>query len=218
MLTDTACRNLKPRGFSLKKSDSGGLYLLVKPNGSKHWYLAYRFGGRQKKLSFGPYPVVTLAAARECRDAAKLALSQGSDPGLLKQIAKRERAMAKMTFGERADDFYAKQKAEGLAQKTLIRTERMVRYLKAEFGDRPFDDVARQEFRPEFLGWLKKYEKTGKLETVGRLRSTAEQIFDYGDAAGTCINPARNLGKQLIKKTAVPRPALVDPVVAGTLF
>jgi integrase len=218
MLTDTACRNLKPPAYPLKKSDGGGLYLLIKPNGSKHWYMAYRFGGRQKKLSFGPYPVVTLAAARECRDAAKVSLSQRSDPGLLKQIAKRERAMAKMTFGERADDFYAKQKAEGLGQKSLVRTERMIRYLKAEFGNRPFDEVARQEFRPEFLGWLKKYEKTGKLETVGRLRSTAEQIFDYGDAAGTGINPARNLSKQLIKKTVVPRPALVDPVAAGTLF
>jgi len=218
MLTDTACRNLKPPAHPLKKSDGGGLYILVQPNGSKHWYLAYRFGGRQKKLSFGPYPVVTLAAAREYRDAAKVALSQGSDPGLLKQIAKRERAMAKMTFGEQADDFYAKQKAEGLGQKTLVRTERMIRYLKAEFGNRPFDDVARQEFRLEFLGWLKKYEKTGKLETVGRLRSTAEQIFDYGDAAGTGINPARNLSKQLIKKTVVPRPALVDPGAAGKLF
>jgi integrase len=218
MLTDTACRNLKPPAYPLKKSDGGGLYILVQPNGSKHWYMAYRFGGRQKKLSFGPYPVVTLAAAREYRDAAKVALSRGSDPGLLKQIAKRERAMAKMTFGERADDFCAKQKAEGLGQKTLVRSERMIRYLKAEFGDRPFEDVARQEFRSEFLGWLKKYEKTGKLETVGRLRSTAEQIFDYGDDAGTGINPARNLGKQLIKKTAVPRPALVDPVAAGKLF
>lgn len=213
-----SCRNLKPQAYPLKKSDGGGLYILVQPNGSKHWHLAYRFGGRQKKLSFGPYPVVTLAAARESRDGAKLALSQGSDPGLLKKIARRERAMAKMTFGERADDFYAKQKAEGLGPTTLVRTERMIRYLKAEFGNRPFEDVARQEFRPEFLGWLKKYEKTGKLETVGRLRSTAEQIFDYGDANGTGINPARNLSKQLIKKTVTPRPALVDPVAACKLF
>ncbi len=63
MLTDTACRNLKPRAFPLKKSDGGGLYILVQPNGSKHWHMAYRFGGRQKKLSFGPYPVVTLSQA-----------------------------------------------------------------------------------------------------------------------------------------------------------
>jgi integrase len=218
MLTDTACRNLKPRAKPFKRSDGGGLYLLVTSSGSKHWYMAYRFGGRQKKLSFGGYPVVTLAAAREVRDAAKVSLSEGSDPGVLKKVAKRERAMVKVSFGERADDFYAKQKAEGLGQNALVRTERMIRYLKAEFGKRPFADVAKQEFRSEFLGWLKKYEKTGKLETVGRLRSTAEQIFDYGDVAGTGINPARNLSKQLIKKTVTPRPALVDPAAAGKLF
>jgi integrase len=180
--------------------------------------MGYRFAGRQKKLSFGPYPVITLTMARGRREGARLSLNQGSDPGVLQQVAKRERAMVKATFGEKADDFLFKQKAEGLGQDSLVRTERMIRYLKAEFGNRPFDNVARQEFRPEFLSWLKKYEKTGKLETVGRLRSTAEQIFDYGDAAGTGINPARNLSKQLIKKTVTPRPALVDPVAAGKLF
>jgi integrase len=174
--------------------------------------------GKQKKLSFGPYPLITVSVARQRREAAKLSLSQGADPGILAQVAKRERAIVKATFGEKADDFLAKQKAEGLGEKSIVRTERMVRYLKAAFGKRPFDDVARQEFRPEFLAWLKKYEKTGKLETVGRLRSTAEQIFDYGDVAGTGINPARNLSKQLIKKTVVPRPALVDPVAACKLF
>jgi hypothetical protein len=85
--------------------------------------------------------------------------------------------------------FSPNKRAEGLGEDALVRAERMIRYLKAEFGDRPFGDVARQEFRPEFLGWLKKYEKTGKLETVGRLRSTAEQIIDYGDAAGTARIP-----------------------------
>jgi integrase len=218
MLTDAACRNLKPQAQPYKKSDGGGLYLLIKSSGSKHWHMGYRFGGTQKKLSFGAYPVITLAAARERRDAAKLALSEGSDPGVLAQVAKRERARVKVTFGEMADDFLAKQKAEGLGQKSIVRTERMIRYLKAQFGNRSFEDVARQEFRAEFLGWLKKYEKTGKLETVGRLRSTAEQIFDYGDVAGTGINPARNLSKQLIKKTVTPRPALVDPAAAGKLF
>ena len=78
MLTDTACRNLKPQTKSFKKSDGGGLYLLVKPNGSKHWYLGYRFGGRQKKLSFGAYPVVTLSAARTKRERRSRPAKEGS--------------------------------------------------------------------------------------------------------------------------------------------
>ena len=63
-LTDAACRNAKPRDRPYKLSDSGGLYLLVQTNGSRLWRMNYRFEGRQKTLSFGPYPVTLLADAR----------------------------------------------------------------------------------------------------------------------------------------------------------
>jgi hypothetical protein len=54
MLTDTAIKNLKPKGKPYKKGDEGGLYLLVQPSGSKHWYMSYRGADRrEKKLSFG---------------------------------------------------------------------------------------------------------------------------------------------------------------------
>jgi integrase len=223
MLTATVCKTLKPKPKPFKKGDEGGLYLLVQPSGSKHWHMSYRVDGKEKKLSFGQYHDetergVTLAEARVKRDAAKKAISQGIDPSAAKKAAKVERAIVKATFGQKADDFLAKQKAEGLGVKSITRTTRMIRYLKADFGDRLYDDVARQQFRPELLAFLKKYEKDGVLETVGRLRSTAEQIFDYGDANGTGINPARNLHKQLIRKKVKARAALVDPVKAGKLF
>ena len=222
MLTATVCRQLPAKDKTYKKGDEGGLYLLVQPSGSKHWHLSYRIDGKERKLSFGRYHDdpergVTLAEARVKRDAAKKAISQGIDPGAVKKAAKRNLAI-KVTFGEKADDFLAKQKAEGSGEKSVTRTERMIRYLKADFGDRPFDEVARQEFRPELLAFLKKYEKTGILETVHRLRSTAEQIFDYGDSLGTGINPARNLHRQLIKKKVTARPALVDVAKVAKLF
>jgi integrase len=218
MLTDTACRNAKPKAKPYKLSDSGGLRLLVTTKGSKLWQLSYWFGGKQKGVSFGPYPEISLVEARNQREAAKQVIRSGDDPGVVKQTAKRESAAVNVTFGDKADDFLAKQKAEGLGDKSITRTERMIRYLKAEFGTRPYDDVARQEFRPELLAFLKKYEKAGTLETVHRLRSTAEQIFDYGDSHGTGINPARNLHKQLIKKKIKSRPALVEPAKVTTLF
>jgi integrase len=221
MLTATVCRQLPAKERPYKKGDEGGLYLMVAPSGSKHWHMAYRIDGKEKKLSFGPYHDdpergVTLAEARVKRDAAKKAISQGIDPNAAKKAAKLDQA--KMTFGEKADDFLAKQKAEGLGVKSITRTERMIRYLKADFGSRPYNEVARQEFRPELLAFLKRYEKAGKLETVHRLRSTAEQIFDYGDSHGTGINPARNLHKQLIKKKPKSRPALTDSVRVAKLF
>jgi len=71
----------------LKISDGGGLYLLVKPSG-RYWRLAYRFDGKQKSLSLGVYPRMSLAQARLGRDEARALLADKIDPGLLKQQQK----------------------------------------------------------------------------------------------------------------------------------
>ncbi len=83
MLTDIKCRTEKAAGSKEKKiSDGFGLYLLVKPSGTKLWQMAYRFNGRQKKLSFGIYGSddegrVSLATARKKRDEARAAVQNG---------------------------------------------------------------------------------------------------------------------------------------------
>ena len=89
MLTDTAIRALKPGPRPIKKSDGGGLFILVTPEGTKHWRLAYRFLGKQKLLSGGPYPLVKLADARKWRDEAKLDLLAGRDPSAVRKAAKK---------------------------------------------------------------------------------------------------------------------------------
>jgi integrase len=217
MLTETACRNLKPKPAPYKKSDSGGLRLLIQPTGSKLWQLAYRFAGKQKTLAIGPYPVVTLGAAREKRDDAKRALSENNDPGVLKQEAKRERAAAQ-SFGDWADDWLEKEEAAKKDDKTLAGHKRYVRYLKAEFGS----DLVPAIKRAEVLEYLRKLEKTGKLATVSRVRSTGEQICIYADVDGTDHNPFRfskqQLKQQLMVYKAAPRPALTDPDEVAELF
>src|ERR1700691_2164817 len=120
-LTATVCRQLPAKEKTYKKGEEGGLYLIVQPSGSKHWHMAYRIDGKEKKLSFGPYHDdpergVTLAEARVKRDAAHKAISEGIDPNAAKKAAKLETA-TKVTFGDKADDFLAKQKAEGLGTK-----------------------------------------------------------------------------------------------------
>ncbi|NOT18097.1 MAG: DUF4102 domain-containing protein [Sulfuriferula sp.] len=91
-LTELQIKNFKPTNNQQKLSDSGGLYLLINamrenPNnpakpfgGGKHWKMAYRFGGKQKTLSLGVYPSVTLAQARIKRDNAKALLAEDKDP------------------------------------------------------------------------------------------------------------------------------------------
>lgn len=70
----------KPKEKPYKLSDGGGLYLEVTTNGSRYWRLKYRYAGKEKRLAFGVYPEVSLAQAREKRDAAKKLLSAGSVP------------------------------------------------------------------------------------------------------------------------------------------
>lgn len=69
-LNDTRIRALKPSVKPTKHGDSGGLLLVVNPTGSKLWRMVYRFEGKQKQLSFGTWPDVSLAEARAARDTA----------------------------------------------------------------------------------------------------------------------------------------------------
>ncbi len=81
-LSDTSARNAKPLDKPYKLSDGGGLFLLVNPSGSKYWRLKYRINGKEKLLSLGVYPQVSLKAAREKRDEIKAFIAQGIDPSI----------------------------------------------------------------------------------------------------------------------------------------
>jgi hypothetical protein len=85
----------KPKEKPYKLSDGGGLYLEVTTNGSRYWRLKYRYAGKEKRLAFGVYPEVSLAQAREKRDAAKKLLSAGSDPG---EVKKAEKIAQKLNY------------------------------------------------------------------------------------------------------------------------
>lgn len=83
------------RSRAYKLTDGGGLHLFVQPNGSKLWRMKYRFGGKEKLLSFGKYPDVPLAAARTKRDEARVCLAEGRDPGV---VQAGEQEVAESTF------------------------------------------------------------------------------------------------------------------------
>ena len=84
-LTDLTIRNTKPEKKPIKLFDSGGLFLLAKANGARLWRLKYRFGGKEKLLSFGSYPEVSLKKARDKRDKAREELADGLDPSQLRK-------------------------------------------------------------------------------------------------------------------------------------
>src|SRR5207237_1615938 len=80
MLNDTRVRSAKSREKAFKLSDERGLFLLVMPTGSRLWRLKYRVNGREKLISLGAYPDVTLKRAREKRDAARRLIAAGIAP------------------------------------------------------------------------------------------------------------------------------------------
>ena len=136
------CRSQTPSAdphtqVKLKKLvDGGGLQLWVQPSGARLWRLAYRFAGKQKLLALGVYPSCLLAKARQARDEAKRLLAQGLDPS----NERKQRAQAKAnapTFRALADEYLAKLKREARAAATLTKTEWLLAFAKAEFGDEP---------------------------------------------------------------------------------
>ena len=84
-LADVRIRAAKPAAKAYRLVDTGGLHLFVTPQGGKLWRLRYKVAGREKVLSFGPYPEVTLAATRDARDTAREELRGGQDPALAKR-------------------------------------------------------------------------------------------------------------------------------------
>ena len=105
-LTNTAIRNAKPREKPYKLADSLGLYILVNPTGSKLWRVKYRSHGVERKLALGSYPEVSLAEAREARDAARKQLTQHVDPNVAKRRAKIEASKSPLQALDAARDYF----------------------------------------------------------------------------------------------------------------
>lgn len=112
-LTDTAIRKAKPADKTQRLFDGGGLYLEISPAGGKWWRWKYRFGGKEKRLSFGTYPDTGLADARERRDAARKLLAAGIDFGEHRKAAKAAGdAAAANSFEIVGREWFAKQKTK----------------------------------------------------------------------------------------------------------
>lgn len=172
-----------------KLSDGGGLHLLVQPSGSKLWRLKYRFDGKEKLLSFGKYPGISLAAAREKRRVAKELLAQGIDPGAVAAtdtLAETDEAIPKdlptdpQTFEAVVRAWHANRE-EGLdpahAGRVLRRLERCA-----------FPDLGRKSITeispPEILSVIRKVEARGALDVSRRLKQSISQAFRFAIASG----------------------------------
>lgn len=181
----------KPKEKPYKMADGGGLYLLVKTNGSRYWRLKYRIDGKEKLLALGVYPDVSLADARAKRDEARKGIAGGIDPLEVKKEQKVEReAQVKNTFQEIALEWHkmkVKKWSAGYASDIL---EAFNKDVFPFIGQRPIADI-----KPlELLNVLKKIEDRGATEKAKKVRQRCGEVFRYAIVTGRAeYNPAPDL-------------------------
>ena len=205
-LSDTKIRNAKPADKEYTLADGQGLSVRVQTNGTKIWLYRYRFGGMRKNISFGVFPAVTLKMAREKRHDAEKLLDQRQDPAVVREAKHQEEQKTKHTFRVVGQEWLTtKFEKEHKAKATIKREKWNLGQLNREIGDRPLCEIE----PPELLTSLRCVEARGRYYTVGRLRSTASRVFQFGIGAAYCTSdPARDLKEALTKAPkGNPRPA-----------
>ncbi|ELM1620845.1 tyrosine-type recombinase/integrase [Salmonella enterica] len=202
-LTDTAIRKLRPTDKPFKLDDSAGLYLLIKPNGSKLWYMKYRIDGKEKKLAFGPWPDVSLLNARQLRDAARSKMRDGVDPSVDKKIAQQKKKNGQ-TFRQIAMNWHADHRRWSEHYATTIR-RRLEMYIFPDIGDRYIDQIVTEDL----LFTLRKVENTGFLEITARLKNYVTEIMRYAVKKQLIrSNPALDLDGEFTPPETQHYPAL----------
>ena len=178
-LTDTAVRNAKPTSKPVKMYDEAGLYLQVTPSGGKWWRFKYRYLGKEKLLSLGTYPDVTLKAAREKRDEARKHLANGNDPSAIKQSQKlEEKLKAANTLEAIGREWYAKQ-LDKWAPTTASKVKGMLeKNIYPYLGKTPITQITAKAL----LHAIQRIERDGNIETAHRVLQHCGQIFRYAIA------------------------------------
>ncbi|KVD91569.1 integrase [Burkholderia ubonensis] len=215
-LTDTAIKNVKPGEKPVRMFDGGGLYLEVAPSGGKWWRLKFRFGGKEKRISLGVYPDVSLAAARKKRDEAREKLAAGVDPGEAKKADKRAaRLAAANSFEVVAHGWMDERKTVvqiGQYEKTLARFNTDV---FPWLGKRPIAEID----APEILTVLKRIDGRGVRFTAHRVRSEISRIFRYAIKEGYCkADPARDLVDAIPPAQTTHFASITEPVKVGEML
>lgn len=215
-LTDTTIRNAKPGEKPLKLFDARGLYLEISPAGGKWWRLKYRYDGKEKRLSLGVYPDVSLKDARERRDTARKLLADGIDPSENRKAQKSAKAdRAANSFEVVAREWFAKYSATWAEDHGNRIIRRFERDIFPWIGGRPIAEVT----APELLSVMRRIESRGALETAHRALGNCGQVFRYAVATGKVDrDPSGDLRGALPPVKGKHFAAITDPKQVGQLL
>lgn len=215
-LTDTAVKNAKPGNKTARLFDGGGMYLEISPAGGKWWRLKYRYDGKEKRLSLGVYPDVSLKDARQRRDDARKLLADSVDPSDNRKAVKAAKSeRAANSFEVVAREWYASklpewapaqaEKVKGIFEKNIY----------PWLGNRPIAEMKAMEL----LTALRRAEDRGAKETAKRALQCCGQVFRYAVATGRVerdITP--DLKGALSSPITNHFPSITDPIKVGSLM
>ncbi len=214
-LNDMKVRTAKPKEKPYKLSDVDGLYLLVTEKGGKWWRFKYRFDGKEKLLSVGTYPEISLSDARQRRDEARKQIAHGVDPSAVRKAMKQADTEETETFEVITREWHTTFNhtwTPGHAQKLLSALERDV---FPWMGKRPIKDLK----APELLTVLRRIESRGTLETTRRVRGLLGQVFRYAVATGRAErDPAADLRGALPPPKKRHYSSIIDPKEVAPLL
>lgn len=214
-LSEMKIRTAKPEEKQITLFDGGGLFLLITPSGGKLWRFKYRFDSKEKLISLGTYPEISLADARQRRDEARQQIAHGIDPGAVRKAQKQAKTEETETFEVIAREWHtkfsptwAKTHADGIMS-------RLERDIFPWIGSRPISDIK----APELLTVIRRVESRGALESAHRVRTIAGQVFRYAVATGRAErDPAADLKGALPPKKVKHHAAIIDPKEIGALL
>lgn len=214
VLTAKEIEHLKPREKPYKKSDGDGLYLLIKPNGSKLWRFKYKFQGKEKLLAFGAYSStgVSLKKARDKRQDARDLLREGIDPAVPRE---EEPDAPVVTFKDLGQE-WLDQQGTALSKETIDQLRRRLElYVYPTIENTPVAHLR----AGELLMLLRRIESRGLHETAQRVRSLCGRILRYGVATGSCERDATaDLQGALAPTKTRHFSAITDPREIGALL
>lgn len=215
-LTDTAIRTAKPAEKPYKLADEKGLFLLLNPNGSKWWRLKFRVDGKEKLLSLGTYPEISLKKAREERDKARTMLAEGIDPSQHRKAAKATKTLlAANSFEVICREWLENKRSnieEAQYKKALARQEKDV---FPWMGKRPITDIT----APEVLAVLRRIDERGARYTAHKAKSEISQCFRYAIATGRAErDPCPDLRGAIPAPKTENLPSITEPADVGELL
>lgn len=209
---------IKPDGTTTSKAykvtDEKGLYLEVKPTGSKLWRFKYRFAGKEKLLSVGIYPDVSLKQARAKRDKLRNQIAGGIDPSVIRKAEKQSHA-GQLSFEYVTREWHQKHQhrwSEKHTQKTIRRFEKEV---FPWIGSKSINDIK----APELLAVLRRIESRGILDTAHRVHQQCGQVFRYAVATGRAErDPSTDLKGALPPVKVKHHASIIEPQQIGGLL